>query len=58
MRRDAICSGLVQSLDQKGLRLISYKEKDGHVMEGVLQEHVGKNSCRKISSLIEMIKKR
>jgi len=41
MKRDAICSGLVQSLDQKGLRLISYKEEGGHVMEGVLQEHDG-----------------
>jgi hypothetical protein len=47
MKRDAICSGLVQSLDQKGLRFISYKEEDGHVMEGVPQEHDGKTHVEK-----------
>lgn len=41
MRKDVIFNKLIQGLGGKELKLISYKEEDGHVIEGVLQERDG-----------------
>jgi SAM-dependent methyltransferase len=41
VRKDVIYNKLIQGLGGKKLKLVSYQEKDGHVIEGILQEQGG-----------------
>ena len=41
MRKEALCNDLVRGPGRTRLRLVCYKEEDGHVMEGVLLEPDG-----------------